>query len=146
MLPNIMGFVEYIGPEQDVKIKYSGYTYTFKPNPLFCGKRVEFIRLGFAQSLISGKKDRLQLFDPMNAKDGDETFKSYVLSRREEVEKWLSEEVPATEDVTPELIGYASMTNAVLMGLCEERGLKTYGAKQTLIDRLEENDKEKPAE
>lgn len=35
---------------------------------------------------------------------------------------------------------YASMTNPALATLCTERGLKTYGSKQQLIDRLTKHD------
>ncbi len=47
------------------------------------------------------------------------------------------DEFPAGRSAQPV---YASMTRARLIAECERRGLKTYGSKKTLAERLEKND------
>lgn len=87
---NRMQFVEYVGSDPNFSLNYSGHKYEFKPNPTFAGRRVEFIVLGFAETVC--EKDRnLKLFDPNDVEYAEQAFKEYVLSRKDEVMEWLTE-------------------------------------------------------
>jgi phage FluMu protein Com len=69
----------------------------------------------------------------------------FCLEEVEGLNKWIEDFEKPPVAVDP--VGYVAMTNKQLADICEARGLKTYGAKQDLIDRIEANDKEaKPVE